>query len=218
LFHAARAPFCRSPVARPGLARQSAAIADATPENTMQLTPVIAIHMTAALGAIVTGPVALWARQGRQQHPRLHRAFGHAFVTLMVVTAISALFIRDFRLPNIAGYTPIHVLVPISLLSLVGSFVKLARGDIAGHRSIMRKLYFGACLVAGAFTLLPGRYLGNLVWGRWFGLIPPDFQPPAGAPPVAQWIAAHPAAIALPLALAGLVFLLRRLRLQRSAL
>jgi uncharacterized membrane protein len=30
----------------------------------VQLTPVIAIHMTAAIGALVTGPVALWARKG----------------------------------------------------------------------------------------------------------------------------------------------------------
>jgi uncharacterized membrane protein len=150
----------------------------------MQLTPLIAVHMTAALGAIATGPVALWARKGRTQRPRLHRAFGYAWVTLMLVTAISALFIRDYRLPNIAGYTPIHLLVPATLFSLFGSFWKLAHGDIAGHRSIMQRLYVGACVVAGVFTLVPGRYLGNLVWGQWLGLMSPTFAPPAGAPPV----------------------------------
>jgi len=30
----------------------------------MQLTPLIAVHMTAAIGAIVLGPFALWARMG----------------------------------------------------------------------------------------------------------------------------------------------------------
>ncbi|HYF41758.1 MAG TPA: DUF2306 domain-containing protein, partial [Ramlibacter sp.] len=50
----------------------------------MQLTPLIAIHLSAALGAIATGPVALWARKGRVQRPRLHRAFGYAWVTLML--------------------------------------------------------------------------------------------------------------------------------------
>jgi len=29
----------------------------------MQMTPLIAVHMTAALGAIATGPLALWARR-----------------------------------------------------------------------------------------------------------------------------------------------------------
>ena len=92
----------------------------------MQLTPVIAIHMTAALGALVTGPVALWARQGATQRPRLHRAFGYAWVTLMLATAISALFIRDFSLPNIGGYTPIHLLVPVTFAGLFGAFWFLA--------------------------------------------------------------------------------------------
>lgn len=132
----------------------------------MQLTPLIAIHMTAALGALATGPVALWARKGRAQRPRLHRAFGYAWVTLMVTTAVSAIFIRDFRLPNLAGYTPIHLLVPVTLLMLVGAFWFLARGNIAGHRKTMQRLYFGACVVAGGFTLLPGRYLGTLLRGQ----------------------------------------------------
>ena len=35
----------------------------------MQMSPVIAVHMTAALLAVVTGPVALWARRGRFRPP-----------------------------------------------------------------------------------------------------------------------------------------------------
>ena len=131
----------------------------------MQMTPVIAVHMTAALLAVATGPVALWARRGRAQHPRLHRAFGYAWVTLMVVTAVSALFIRDFTLPNIAGYTPIHLLVPVVFVSLFGAFWMLARRNVAGHRKVMQVLYFTACIDAGAFTLLPQRTLGQALWG-----------------------------------------------------
>lgn len=131
----------------------------------MQLTPLIAIHMSAALGALVTGPIALWARRAGAPHPKVHRAFGYAWVTLMVITAVSAVFIRDFTLPNIAGYTPIHLLVPVTLAALFGAFWKLSRRDIAGHRFVMRQLYFWACIVAGSFTLLPQRYLGQFVWG-----------------------------------------------------
>ncbi len=131
----------------------------------MQMNPVIAVHMTAALLAVATGPVALWARRGREQHPRLHRAFGYAWVTLMLVTAVSALFIRDYSLPNIAGYTPIHLLVPVVFVSLFGAFWMLARRNIAGHRKVMQALYFTACIVAGAFTLLPQRYLGQALRG-----------------------------------------------------
>jgi uncharacterized membrane protein len=131
----------------------------------MELTPLIAVHATAATGAVVTGPVALWARRGRVQRPRLHRAFGYAWTTLMVIAAVSAVFIRDFRLPNVSGYTPIHLLIPVTLGSLTVAFVALYRGQITVHRRTLQNLYIGACLVAGAFTLLPNRLMGRLVWG-----------------------------------------------------
>ena len=75
----------------------------------MQMSPIIAVHLTAAVGALALGPVVLWARRGRTQRPRLHRALGYAWVTLMVMTAVSAIFIRDFRLPNLSGFTLIHL-------------------------------------------------------------------------------------------------------------
>lgn len=134
----------------------------------MQLTPIIAIHMTAALAAITCGPVVLWARKGRVQRPRLHRALGYAWVTLMVVTALSAIFIRDFRLPNIAGYTPIHLFIPLTLFGLIKAFRALAKGQIALHQKLMTSTYISACLVAGAFTLVPGRYLGQMLWSNFY--------------------------------------------------
>ena len=137
----------------------------------MNLTPLIAVHMTAATAAIVVGPLAIWARKAATQRPRLHRAFGYAWVTLMLVAAISSLFIRDYSLPNLAGYTPIHLLVPVTLLSLFGAFYALAKGRIHRHRLTMQGLYISACLVAGAFTLLPRRYLGDLLWHQWLGLV-----------------------------------------------
>ena len=129
----------------------------------MEMTPVIAIHLSAALGATALGPLAIWARRTDAQRPRLHRAFGYAWVTLMLLTALSAIFIRDFRLPNIAGYTPIHLLVPTVFIGLSLAFWRLARRDVRGHRRAMIVTYVSACLVAGAFTLLPGRYLHGVV-------------------------------------------------------
>jgi uncharacterized membrane protein len=137
------------------------------------LSPAVTIHLAAALGALVTGPVALWARRAGAQRPKLHRAFGYAWVTLMAVTAVSALWIRGGQLPNINGYSPVHLLVPLTLFGLVGAFIYLARGNIRAHRRVMLSLYFGACVTAGVFTLLPDRFLGQLVWGEWLGLITP---------------------------------------------
>lgn len=137
----------------------------------MQMSPTIAVHMTAAIGALALGPIVLWARQGRTKRPTLHRALGYAWVTLMVMTAVSAIFIRDFRLPNIEGYTLIHLLVPATFFGLTRAFMKLARRDIKGHRLTMQVTYVAACIVAGAFTLLPSRYLGQLLWSQWLGLV-----------------------------------------------
>lgn len=130
----------------------------------MQLTPVIAIHLAAALAATAIGPLALWARKGRTQRPRLHRAAGYAWVTLMVATAVSALFITGGGGPRWGSFGLIHLLIPITLGMLVVSFVFLARRNVAGHRKTMQYIYVGACVVAGGFTLLPDRLLGRSLW------------------------------------------------------
>lgn len=137
----------------------------------MQLTPIIAVHATAAILAIVTGPVALWARKSREQRPKLHRAFGYAWVTLMLITAISAMFITGGPGPRLARFGLIHLMVPVTLFGLFGAFWFLFKGNINGHRKTMQNLYIGACVVAGSFTLLPERYLGNLVFHQWLGLV-----------------------------------------------
>ena len=137
----------------------------------MDFSPLIAVHMTTAIGAVVTGPVALWARKGAVQRPRLHRAFGYAWVTLMLVAATSAIFIRSSSERNLAGFSVIHLLILLTYGTLFLAFWSLAEGRIRAHRKCMQGLYVGACVVAGVFTLAPGRYLGQLVWGQWLGLL-----------------------------------------------
>jgi uncharacterized membrane protein len=137
----------------------------------MQIEPVTAIHMSAALLATAIGPVALWARRQGATLPRLHRGAGYAWVTLMVLTALSAVFIRHSPLALLGGFSLIHLLIPLTLGMLVVAFRYLFGGNITGHRKTMRNLYVGACVVAGIFTLSPHRLLGQLVWGQWLGLL-----------------------------------------------
>lgn len=140
----------------------------------MQITPLIAVHTTAALLAIATGPVALWARKGRTQRPKLHRAFGYAWVTLMVITAVSAIFISGDQGTYLAAaglkFSWIHVLIPVTFGFLFIAFRHLIKGNITGHKKTMQNLYLGACVVAGGFTLLPNRLLGDLMFHQWLGL------------------------------------------------
>jgi uncharacterized membrane protein len=51
------------------------------------------------------------------------------------------------------------------------AFRALKRRDLATHRITMQSLYVSACVIAGGFTLLPSRYLGNLIWHVWLGWI-----------------------------------------------
>ena len=132
----------------------------------MQITPVIAIHMAAALAALAIGPLAVWARRTRTQRPRLHRAAGYAWVTLMVAVALSAVFISGDKGPRLGGFGLIHLLVPITLGFIALSFYLLVRGNVAAHRRIMQGTYIGSGFVAGAFTLLPNRLLGQWLWSQ----------------------------------------------------
>jgi uncharacterized membrane protein len=137
----------------------------------MQPTPLIAVHMTAALLATAIGPVALWARKGAVQRPTLHRAAGYAWVTLMLLAATSAIFIHGANGFHIGGFGIIHLLILLTYGMLFKAFWYLAKRNFAGHRKTMQGLYVGACIVAGAFTLMPDRLLGRLVLGQWLGLV-----------------------------------------------
>jgi uncharacterized membrane protein len=129
------------------------------------LTPLLAVHVTAALSAVALGPFALWARLGMTQHPKLHRAFGYAWVTMMLVTATSAIFIHTGKIVNIAGYSPIHLLILVTYISLFFAFRFLIKGNIRAHKITMINTYIGACVVTGFFTLLQGRFMNQWVLG-----------------------------------------------------
>ena len=113
----------------------------------MSMSPLIAVHMTAAITATVIGPFAMWARFGMTKRPKLHRAFGYAWVTMMLATAISAIFINSGLGFNLYGFSPIHLLVPLTFFSLYGAFRYLAQGNIIGHRKKSKRRMAAAAYV-----------------------------------------------------------------------
>lgn len=133
----------------------------------IQQRPLIAVHLFSALLALAVGAVVMARRKGTINHKR----WGWFWVVLMGTTAIASAFIRDYRLPNIAGYTPIHGFTLFVAISLPWGIWQIRRGNVAGHRVVMTRMFIGGCVVAGLFTLLPGRFLGNLLWKHALGLI-----------------------------------------------
>ena len=104
------------------------------------LAPAVIVHLVLAVAALVLGPFALLARKGS----RLHRALGYGWVTLMLGAAASSVFIRDFRLPNLAGYTPIHILTVVTFVFIGRGLWLIARRRIAQHRLTMWAVYLGS--------------------------------------------------------------------------
>ncbi len=115
-------------------------------------------HAIAALLALGLGAVQLWGRKGT----RAHRVMGYVWVGLMGYVAISAVFIHEIRL--IGAFSPIHVLIPVTLAGLIHAVRSARSGNIAAHRRAMKQLYFLALVVTGAFTLLPGRVLHDVIF------------------------------------------------------
>ena len=126
----------------------------------LQRHPLIFFHLVTALGALLIGGVVMLRRKGTGSH----RVWGWAWVLLMGSTAVASALIRDFNAPNIAGVTPIHAFTAMVAINLPRGVWQIRHGNVLAHRKTMRSMYIGGCIVAGIFTLLPGRFLGRLLW------------------------------------------------------
>jgi uncharacterized membrane protein len=132
----------------------------------LQRHPLVFFHLVTAVAALAIGTVVMLRRKGTGSH----RAWGWAWVLLMAGTTVASAFIRDYRMPNLAGITPIHFFTAFVAFNLPRGIWFIRQGNVAAHRKTMRGMYIGGCLVAGVFTLLPGRFLGRLLW-QGLGLI-----------------------------------------------
>jgi uncharacterized membrane protein len=119
----------------------------------------IQIHVAAACGAFLVGLSQFIGKKGRTTH----RVLGWSWVSLMMVTALSAFWIVDYRNPS---PTALILILSVAVLIQVPLAVRAARRhNIQGHKRAMAWLYVNAVLVAGAFTLLPGRVMHRVIFG-----------------------------------------------------
>lgn len=122
------------------------------------MTPIIALHTTTALGALLLGIVVLLRPKGTP----IHKAMGRVWVALMAATALSSFWILEIR--DGAGFSPIHVLSIVTLVTLAAAIWSIRRGNVRAHRINMVSAFAGTA-IAGAFTLLPGRIIGKFLFG-----------------------------------------------------
>ncbi len=124
----------------------------------IQAAPVIQLHATFAFAAIGLGAAQFLAPKGALPH----RTIGWVWATLMMLVAGTSLFIHAIR--TWGPWSPIHLL-SLFTLGVVPLAVACARQhDVRRHRQAMIWISVLA-LVAGLFTLAPGRIMNKVVFG-----------------------------------------------------
>jgi uncharacterized membrane protein len=118
----------------------------------------IQMHTAAAVVAIGLSLAMLAARKGTATHKLL----GRTWVAMMAAVSISSFWIVELRHGQ---FSPIHLLSAVTLAALVYAIWQAKRGNIRAHKRSMLMTMAGALAGAGAFTLMPGRIMGQVFFG-----------------------------------------------------
>jgi len=124
----------------------------------------VRFHVATVLPAAVLGAVLL----ARPKGTPAHRLLGKIWLLLMVVTSFSTFFIHDLK--TVGTFSPIHLLSLYVIFGSVPAIRAARRGDIRAHRAHVAGMYFGGIVVAGLFTLVPGRVMGRMIFDGGSGI------------------------------------------------
>jgi uncharacterized membrane protein len=121
--------------------------------------PAIQVHAFTAMAAFALGALQLSAPKGTLPH----RAVGWTWVVLMLVVATSSFFIHELRMWG--EWSPVHLLSVYTLAMLPFAVMHARRHRVDRHRHAMIAIFIGALVIAGLFTLAPGRIMHAVVFG-----------------------------------------------------
>lgn len=119
-------------------------------------------HLFTVVPCVFLGAYLFIAKKGTKSH----RMIGGTYMSLMVITATIALFLPALVGPQFLGHFGwIHLFCILTLYSVPTALIAARKMQIKKHKWKMIGLYIGALMIAGGFTLVPGRYLHGLFWG-----------------------------------------------------
>jgi uncharacterized membrane protein len=125
----------------------------------LEAAPGIPLHAFAAMAAFLLGLVQFASPKGTLPH----RTIGWIWVGLMAVVAASSFWIHTIRL--VGPFSPIHLLSIFTLVVLPLAVWRAHTHRVVDHRRMMIFLFTGALVVAGVFTLVPGRIMHRVIFG-----------------------------------------------------
>jgi uncharacterized membrane protein len=125
----------------------------------LDAAPAIPVHAFAAMAAFALGLVQFAAPKGTLPH----RTIGWIWIALMAAVAVSSFWIHQIRL--LGPWSPIHLLSIFTLTMLPLAAWKAHTHQVRAHRRIMIFTFLGALVIAGLFTLVPGRIMHGVVFG-----------------------------------------------------
>jgi len=126
------------------------------------LTPMMTLHLATVAPAAMLGTYLMFWAKGTAAH----RLLGKIYMTLMLITALASLFIPAAVGPQFFEHFGwIHLLSVLVLVSVPRAYYAAKSHNVTSHKFAMVGVYAGGILVAGLFTLAPGRYIHQLIFG-----------------------------------------------------
>jgi uncharacterized membrane protein len=87
-------------------------------------------------------------------------------MVLMLITATITLFMQAKVGPQFLGHFGyLHLFSILTLYSVPTAYLAIRKGQVKKHKRKMVLLYFGAIVIAGGFTFVPGRFMYELFFG-----------------------------------------------------
>lgn len=127
----------------------------------------VQLHTYCAITAFTLGVVQLVAPKGSLPHKTL----GSIWIAAMITVAATSIVIRPailgYDLPLLSWFSPIHLLTALTIWGLFQgiSAITIKGKIVTDHAKHFKSMFLFGLVIAGGFTLLPGRMMYRIFFG-----------------------------------------------------